>query len=135
MNEIWTQWKPVEGLKPKYDIDEIIDRMDSFKIVLSEMDKLQKCLEVHFYSGVDAYRQTNESYWLDSLCRIDKKYGEDFYWDWTFFKVENSSYLSWLSKESFEISDSRNFTHFAFLGVDAVLEVITNYEPKIIFLG
>ena len=130
MNEIWTQWKPVEGLKPKYDIDEIIDTMDSFKIVLSEMDKLKKCLEVYFDSGVDAYRQTNESYWLDSLYALREKYGAEFYGYWTFFKVENSSYLSWLSKESFEISDSRDFVHFAFLGADSILEVITNYEPK-----
>ena len=135
MNEIWTQWKPVEGLAPKYDIDLVVDTMDNFKIVLSEMDNSQKRLEVHFDSGVDVYRLTDESYWRNSLHEIDEKYSEDFYGKWTFFKVKNSAYLSWLSEESFGISDSRDFIHFAFLGVDSILEVITNYEPKITFLG
>ena len=135
MSEMWIKWKPIEGLAPKYDVDLAVDTMDSFKIVLSEMDSPQKRLEVYFDSGVDVYRLTDESYWRNSLHEIDEKYGEDFYGKWTFFKVKNSSYLSWLSEESFEISASRDFTHFAFLAVNSVLEVITNYEPKITFLG
>jgi len=135
MSETWIQWKPVEGLAQQYDIDSVVDTINSFKIVLSEMDDSQKRLEVHFDSGVDAYKLTDESYWLYSLYRLGEKYGEDFDGYRSFFKVENSSYLSWLSKESFEISDSRNFTHFAFLGVGSILEVITNYEPKIKVLG
>ena len=135
MSETWIKWKPIEGLAPKYDVDLVVDTMDNFKIVLSEMDNSQKRLEVHFDSGVDIYRLTDESYWRNSLCELKEKYGAEFYWYWSFFKVENSSYLSWLSKESFGISDSRDFVHFAILGEDSILEVIANYEPKITFLG
>jgi len=131
MNEIWTQWKSVENLAQQYEIDSVVDTMDSFKIVLSEMDNPQKRLEVCFDSGVDAYRLTDESYWLNSLNKLDKKYGVDFYGYWTFFKVENSAYLSWLSKESFEISDSRAFVHFAFLAVNSILEVIAHDDARI----
>jgi len=131
MNETWIQWKPIENLAPKYDIDSIVDTINTFTIVLSEMDNPQKRLEVHFDSGVAAYRLTKEIYWQNSLHKLDEKYGEDFYGHWTFFKVENSSYLSWLSKESFEISDSRVFVHFAFLGADSILEVIAHDEVRI----
>jgi len=131
MSETWIQWKPIEKLAQKYDVASVIDTINTFTIVLSEMDNPQKCLEVCFDSGVNAYRLTNEIYWRNSLHKLDEKYGEDFYGDWTFFKVKNSSYLSWLSKESFEISDSRNFVHFAFLGVNSILEVIAHDEVRI----
>jgi len=69
MNKIWTQWKPIENLAPKYDVDSVVDTINSFNIVLSEMDNAKNRLEVHFDSGVNAYRLTDESYWLDSFVQ------------------------------------------------------------------
>ena len=131
MNETWVQWKPVEGLAPKYNIDSLVDTINTFTIILSVMNNPQKCLEVYFDSGVNAYRLTKGVYWRNSLHKLDKNYGKDFYEKWTFFKVENSSYLSWLSKESFGISDSRNFVHFAFLAVNSILEIIAHDDARI----
>ncbi len=51
---------------------------------------------------------------------------------WTFFKVDNSNYVKWLSEQSHGISNHLSCTqHFSILGVDCVFDIIAGYEPKV----
>lgn len=131
MNEQWVKWEPINGLSAKYYIDSVSDSLKGFQIVLSDShDEKQKIL-ITFKNSVDAYRNTDETYRTNTISTLDEEYGTNFYGDWTFFKVMDSSYLKWLSEESCTISDSRNLKHFSFVAVNSILDVVTNYEPLV----
>lgn len=131
MKEQWERWEPISGLANKYYIDSIIDEARGFKVILSESDDETKKILVLFEDSIDAYRNTDESFRLKIIHDLDQKYGTDFYGDWTFFKVTNSTYIQWLSEQSYGTSDYQSFVHFSFITADSILDVITNYEPKV----
>lgn len=62
---------------------------------------------------------------------LDARYGMEFYSEWTFFKVVNSEYMQWLSKQSYSIVGSEPLIHFSFLAVDSIVDVIATYGPKV----
>lgn len=135
MHEIWNRWEPVNNLAKKYYIESITERIDDkFKILLSDAEDEKKKVLISFPHGVDAHRNTNESYILSTLTSLKTHYGTEFYSDWTFFKVENSEYLKWISEQSYGIYEDCKFTHFCILAVDSMVDIITNYEPTVTFL-
>ena len=131
MNEQWTKWVPITGLAQKYYIDSISDNIKEFSILLSEYYDRKKKIKIIFENSVDAYRSTDESFRLTTMEKLGQKYGRSFYGDWTFFKVTNSSYIQWLCDESYASSYTSSFIHFSFIAGDSILDVVTNYEPKI----
>jgi len=62
---------------------------------------------------------------------LKNTYGGDFYGNWTFFKVENSSYLKWLSEQSCTVTDHLNLQHICCITEDSILDIATSYEPEI----
>lgn len=135
MKEQWAKWEPIKGLSSKYYIDSISDNIKEFRVILSDTQDEKKKVHVVFENSVDAYRSTDESFRLDMLYSIDKQYGTKFYAEWTFFKVTNSQYLTWISEQSFGITNNLHFIHFSFLAVDSVLDILTTYEPKVEIVG
>ena len=131
MLEQWTRWEPIQGLAKKYCIDSIIDDTKGFSILLSEYYDEKKKARVVFENSVDAYRSTNESFRLSILYDLSGKHGNEFYAGWTFFKVTNSLYIQWLFEQSYGTSESLNFIHFSFISDDSILDVVTNYEPRV----
>jgi hypothetical protein len=133
--EQWAQWRPIDNLSAKYYVDSISDTLEGFTIQLSTENKHDGAVLVVFEISVDAYRSTDESYRLSTISDLSKRYGDSFYGTWTFFKVSNSEYLQWLSTQSFEITDTLDFIHFAFVTGDSILDVICIYEPKVKFVS
>ncbi len=131
MQEQWVQWKPVNNLSTKYNIDAISDSLDNFKVELTDYNNGKNKVIVTFENSVDAYRTTDETFRLNCINTLDKQYGPDFYGKWTFFKVTNSKYIQWLSEESCTISDSLPLVHFSFIAANCILDVVTTYEPKV----
>ena len=134
--EKWTRWEPEKNLAPKYYIESITDRIeDKFNMILSD-SKTKKKVLISFPHGIEAFRSTSESFILLTIDTLDKTYGTDFYGDWTFFKVEDSEYLKWISSQTYNIYDESKFPfiHFCFLGIDSMIDIITTYEPTITFL-
>lgn len=137
MQEKWYRWEPANNLSKNYYIKSITDSVeDKFKIILSDAENSNKKILISFAHGVDAYRCTNESFTFLTIDSLEKTYGTDFYSNWAFFKVEDSEYLKWISKQSYGVYDGSKFpfTHFCILGVDAVVDIINTYEPTITFL-
>lgn len=134
MDENWQRWEIGSELSSKYYIDSISDRVDGFRILLSDANDESKKVEVLFEDSVHAYRSTDESYRQSTINNLDERYGTEFYGDYTFFKVSNSEYIHWLSLHSYGIAESEPLYHFSFLAVDSVLDVIATYEPKIFIL-
>ena len=134
MQEQWIKWEPLQGLSEKYYIDCIVDSIEDFSVLLSDYNN-EKKIKIIFKNSVDAYRSTDESYRLKTINDLDKEHGLDFYVKWSFFKVLNSDYIKWLSQESFKISDYSSFTHFSIVAADSILDIVTNYEPRIEFIN
>ena len=134
MSEKWAKWEPVSGLAEKYDIDSIIDDIESFRMLLATGDESKKKVRVIFEESVDAYRRSDEALRVDLIGDLRQQYGGNFYGKWTFFKVENSTYLRWISEQSCTIADSLPYMHFAFIAGNFVVDVIAFYEPKVEFL-
>lgn len=135
MTEQWSKWEPVPGLSANYYMESILDTPDGFTIQFFDTNKEEKKVQVIFEYSVSAYKSTNESYRLNTMHKLDERYGKNFYHDWTFFKITNSSYIQWLSEESYGITDSLHFMHFAFLTPNSFLDVIARYEPEVILIN
>ena len=130
-DEVWTRWiPPVEGLINNYYIDGLLDILDKLKIILADEKETHE-VHVIFDSNAASYEHTDESFCLTLIANLDEKYGPDFY-DWTFFKIANSSYVKRLSVQSTSISDSLTLTHFCFLSVDSILHILAYEDPEVI---
>jgi len=48
------------------------------------------------------------------------------------FIVENSSYIEWFNLQSYDIYKNYDPKHYIFLTPNDIVEVVSNYPPKII---
>lgn len=131
MQEIWKQWKPIEGLSERYFIAEFHETLDEFWILLLDINDRSSRVRVIFEGYVYSYRSVDEGCRVKTIGMLDELYGGQFYSKWTFFTVENSEYLQWLSKESGTWSDAVSMKHFAFITDDVIFDVAITYAPKV----
>ena len=135
MQEQWSKWEPITNLSKKYYVESISESIaDGFKIILIDDKNPEKKVLISWPNSVDAYRSTYESFTLLTLHKLDERYGKQFY-DWTFFKIENSEYLNWVSEQSYGITESLNFKHFCIYGTESMVDIIANYEPEVSLIG
>ena len=131
MTEKWSRWEPITNLARKYYIDSVSEDRTGFKIVLSSSENENQKIKIVFKNSVEAYKKTDETLRHRIVCELSDNYGDEFYVNWTFFKVTNSNYLAWLSEQSYTISDTRHLTHFTILAVDSILDIVNVEEPQI----
>ena len=128
----WKVWVPLEEekIKGNYYIQSVEDTLDGLKVVMeSELDDFK--VRITFSDYVWSYRNTNESYCWQIFSELSDKHGDDFYKDWAFFKIENSEYLKWISNNSAKIYDDGGAEHFVIKGLEQVVDIINDEEPKI----
>ena len=118
-------------MSSKYYVESLSDSIKGFRILLSDVNDEKKKVEVTFKDSVHAYRSTDESFRQSSINIIDEKYGTEFYAEWTFFEINNSKYIQWLSEQSYGIAESETLIHFSFVARDSIVDVIAAYEPEI----
>lgn len=128
--EEWVRWQPLEKLSGKYYLESITWSEQGVIIILSDKSNTQK-IEIRFENFVDAYRCTNESFYFLVFSDLSKQYGTEFYKDWSFFKINNSEYIQWLSIKSATWADQFSFTHFSIFGGDEIIDIVARYEPEI----
>lgn len=133
MKEQWTYWEPISGLSKKYHTKLI---SNSFKkgFVINLVDDNNKKISIRFTGTVISYRITDESYIFDTLTFLENNYGKDFYGDWTFFKIENSEYVEWINKQTYDVYQDIGLKHFCILASDLRLDFITTYEPEVKYI-
>lgn len=131
INEQWIKWEPIKNLAPKYYIESITDSREGFSILLFDANNREKKVLVSFPNSVESYRSIDESFVLNSLYKLNQNYGRDFYGDWTFFIIENSEYLDWLSTESYKISEKYKLIHYCLLSADSRFDIINNVAPEV----
>lgn len=131
MQEKWIRWEAANIAAKKYHIESITETIEeTIKIKLSDSAN-KEIIYVSFPEGIDTYRRTNESYTLDTIHYLEKTYGRDFYAQWSFFKIENSEYLQWLSEKSHGTSDDYQLMHFCILGLNSIMDIACISDPII----
>ena len=128
--EKWTRWEPIQGLEGKYYLESFVWPEEGVTIGLINEDKGKK-IQIVFDGHIDAFRYTNESFYLKILDNASPQDDINFYKDFSLFKVINSEYLAWISEKSCTWSDQLPFMHFCILGGDEVIDVLARYEPKV----
>lgn len=108
---------------------------DGFKIILANSTGNSAKVLITFENGVNAFRNSDETFRLSTIGYLNKNYGGQFYAKWTFFKVESSEYLKWLSEQSGGISDYYGVTQYSIITDDEILDVVCTYEPKVTFIS
>ncbi len=131
MTETWTQWKPINGLYRKYDIDEIVDNKTGFMVILSELETQSKKIKIHFKESVESYCCADETLRCAIIADLHTRYGTAFYGDWTFFTVTDSHYIRWLSEQSCTISDGMALVHFSILAANTILDIAAISTPTV----
>lgn len=130
MIELWTQWRPIEGLATKYDIEEILSTKRGFTVLLSDMKNHDCTVEIYCKDWAEAYRCADETLRCRVIADLDARYGTTLY-DWTLFTVEHSSYIQWLSEQSCTISDGMMLTHYSILAANMVLDIAAIAKPMV----
>jgi len=118
------KWEPINGLNGEYNIDNIeLTDKGGLRITFSEYHNIGKKVLVSFEHGVLAHNE-----------HIRKLVINDSSKKWTFFKKTDSSYLKWLSEQSFGLSDFYKVTHYSFIAENIILDVVNTYEPIVVFI-
>ena len=78
--------------------------------------------------------ETDETCQNKLVCLLGEKYGQDFYGDWTFFIVNDSPYIKYLSEQSYSFSDCMPLKHFVLIAADSVMNIISTREPEVTFV-
>lgn len=135
MQEVWTQWKPIDGLSYGYYIDAVHDTFNGFFILLAEDTDRDKGVLITFENSVFSYRYAQEDFRIKTVHMLKEKYTPEFYVKWALFKVENSEYLKWIAQDSYDLSSDLLMKHFVFISQDAMVDVASTYEPKVMLIN
>lgn len=130
--ESMTTWLPVKNFSHDFFIQSIIYDKHGLTINLTETNNRNRKLIMIFKEGVKYYRTTDE--WLSinalqgniNVTDDAKKNG-----CLPMFKVTNSEYLQWASKQLQGIDDHMHLTHFAISTIEVTLEILCWYEPHV----
>ncbi|MEG2013820.1 MAG: hypothetical protein RR063_11555 [Anaerovoracaceae bacterium] len=85
---------------------------------------------IEFPGMVYAYRSMDELSALETMDHVVDETGNFMASDWSFFLVENSSYIDLIKKSSKGVYSDYEFIHFAVISGESLLEVITDMIPK-----
>ncbi len=134
MSEKWIRWEPAENISIRYSIRSISHMIEGLYMIFEGFADENKKVYVKFKIPFNGFRSTHERYREQTWDDLSKQgYEEGFFWNKTFFKVTNSSYIEWLLKEVYDISDRSSLIHFAFIDENFLFDIVTTEEPEIIF--
>lgn len=131
--EYWERWQPLEHLSKKYTLDYITNTCKKSKFIVSLTDlSLEKGnVLIEIEEGVDHYEKITQEPMAIILKKLNEKYGSTFSQEWTFFKIHNSSFVQWLSAQSYNIWNISKQLHFALITTNAIVFFLSyDDEPK-----
>ena len=130
MNE-WEKWIPLESIPARLYKDSLIDDGDSPRIIVSDETEGQK-YSFLFDGLLLSYRNSDEGSRIRMLEHLDKHYAHLEYGNWTLFKIKNSSYLEWFTRESLKRYEGIvEVGYYVFLTSNDVIEVLSVDAPTI----
>ena len=130
--EIWKHYRPIEGLDTEYYAIKSDDSPEGLKLLFSSYKDTSKGIEVFFIHSYESSRSTDEGGRYKTLCKLIKRFGQEYMASSVVYIVENSRYIDWLVYESYDVLEKEHLLHFAFLSMGVYIDVIAAYHPKII---
>lgn len=132
MKNRWRKWDPNILVQRKYFTKKMVEDEDGLHIFfISVEDDDDSKLRMEFPGMVYAYRSMEE---LSALETINQVVDEDGHWmapEWTFFIVEESSYVDEVKSNSKGIYADYDLIHFAVMAGESLTEVITDMLPYV----
>ncbi|HJZ23831.1 MAG TPA: hypothetical protein VJ201_05200 [Candidatus Babeliales bacterium] len=132
--ESYKKWDPLQtmpGLAGKYRIDVIHDSSEYFSVSLLDIQNQDHKIKFIWKDSLSISRKVDFSQNSRYLNNLKRTVAPELIDNWSFFKVENSKFLAWLSIQSDNWSDYMSFEHYHILGPDSLLDIVANYEPII----
>lgn len=123
MQEIWNEWRALENLPTRLYLEYLKDAYDGLTLAFKDEEQNSKYLIVFFDSAI-SYRSHDEGDLLKTLNEANKKSV------FPFFRIENSHYLDWFNKESFNIHENDEIVHYVFATPNDVIDVLSTYPPE-----
>lgn len=131
VEEVWHQWKPIQGLELKYEFESITWDCGALLIIMYSSRDPKNKIKIDCGAIVESYQFTQETHCIETIIFLNKKYGSDFYSKWTLFRRENSFYIDRLRKASVGIADTMDLQHFSCITGEGILDIINEREPVV----
>lgn len=126
MNKL-SVWNPNGKISGKFDIEKLEEDSDGLRIYFIDKNDDRSILE--YKVTVCSYKNTDESFWINTLDEIIKLYGEAFITKNTFFKVAESSYSKEIEDGTYGTVSANNLFHLKIVAGNAIIDVISFGEP------
>lgn len=126
--EKWILWNPVSIPLGEYELIKVLQDYDGLKLLFDDEKIL---IEVIFKNELLAFRSCDEGDRWKTVDSVLSEYGSDFFKGKLFFKVENSEFKEWFEKETFGINNKSEFTHYAFVTPNDIVDVLAFGDPVI----
>ena len=123
----WVKWTSSNiDLAGNFYIYEVVYNFKDLKLVLADWDEQDRRLEVTFLHSY-LYRITNESLCVKLEQYLKENYGTVFYQRWSFFVVNNSSYIN----EMGYLNSDKKLIHFVVMGSESVVDILSEQAPMV----
>lgn len=125
--DLYTVWRPVEGVPARLYCEAIHDDYEGFRILLRGEDANSSVLRITFDPAL-AYRNIDEGNLLRTLVKVDNIRESSL------FTVENSTWIEWFREESDGIYEGREIVHYAIYTPNDCIDVLAEFDPLVEWL-
>ena len=126
IKEKYMKWEPIEDIPDKLYLDGLYHDWEGFRLLLSDYET-GRMLRITFDPAL-SYRNTDEGDLLKT-----EEVAEGIF-AWPLYIVENSRFLEWFHKESYEIRKKDNPLHYAIITPNDIIDVISAFLPTVEWL-
>jgi len=126
IKEKYKRWEPIGDIPTKLYLDGLYDDWEGFRIILSHYET-GRMLRISFDPAL-SYRNTDEGDLLKTEAVAEGLF------KWPLYTVENSRFLEWFHKESYEIRKDDNPLHYAIVTPNDFVDIISAFPPIVEWL-
>jgi len=141
MTEIFVPWKEVRRSVPDahrniddYYVEQVknYQTLEPLTVILKSFSNDSTALQIIFDSYVESYRKTATACRTSTQTALQKALGDTLMHSCIIFKVENSSYESWMIYEAGGITQKGELCHFMIFTNNYVVDVLSSKAPTIV---
>lgn len=127
----WIRWEPISNLAEKYFVGNVDDNDQSLIFTLVNLYDNTIKTTVHFDKTAYAYATTSYPDLLTKVDKLAEQYGKEFIKQWSFFKVNHSTFIKTIHQQEPQIPNVDKWIHFVLVCTNSIIEVIAVNEPRV----
>jgi len=124
------KWQPIEKVVAPLRLIQFLDNYSGLNIILQEKKLTRNIVIINYNGAVFSYRVSKNKNLDNRFSWLRQIYGEKFF-EWPFYKSNNSEYLGWLEKRSCGLNEGFNIEHYIFVTNDYLIDVLSSYSPTV----